>query len=228
MPTGSIHFVIGPSGAGKSVLLKQVVGLLIPSEGTVEVGDIRLQGSDATQIQAVRERCQMIFQHGTLLDGFDVLENVALPLRKRFKLSRKDAAERARKALQSVDALNLQNRNPAELGLGLRKRVAVARALALEPEYLLYDEPTTGLDPVAARRMDALIRDVSQSATVTSLVVSHDMNSVNAIAKSVTFLQEGRSVFSGTPQQLQLSPDATIREFLQASTLPTHFHVNSD
>ncbi|MCK5690897.1 ABC transporter ATP-binding protein, partial [Myxococcota bacterium] len=214
---------IGPNGAGKTTTIRLLLDLIRPTRGEaflfgVPTGNpaIRARVGHLPGELSLDGRMSGIQTLGFLsrLDGH--------PRDEGFDSRQNDLCDRLGLTPDDLD------RKVREYSRGMKQKLGLVAAFQHSPELHILDEPTTGLDPVAARRMDALIRDVSQSATVTSLVVSHDMNSVNAIAKSVTFLQEGRSVFSGTPQQLQLSPDATIREFLQASTLPTHFHVNSD
>ncbi len=210
----TVHFIIGASGVGKSVTIKQMVGLLRPDRGRIE-----LDGEDVTDLDepgwlVKRRRFQMIFQHATLFDALTVLENVAMPVAKRFRLRAAAAEPRAREALRAVHAEALAARMPAELGLGVRKRVAIARALALLPEVLLYDEPTTGLDPVAARRTDRLIRETVDALGLTALVVSHDLASVRGIGDVVTFLHEGRVHFAGPPAQLFAATDPVLRAFV--------------
>jgi len=212
---GTVHFVLGESGAGKSVLVKQVVGLVRPDAGSIVLDGQELVGLDERGFRAVRERCQLIFQAATLFDGLTLLENVAMPLRRRFGLSHVEARARARAALERVHAVEQGERLPAEVGSGVKKRVAVARALALAPRVLLYDEPTTSLDPVAARRTDRLIRDTADGLGITSVVVSHDLVSVRT-GDRVTFLHEGRVRFDGTPHELFGSDDAVVRRFVAA------------
>jgi phospholipid/cholesterol/gamma-HCH transport system ATP-binding protein len=214
---GTVHFVIGASGVGKSVAIKQLVGLLRPDSGLVEFDGTDLSSLDERGFFAVRKRCQMIFQHSTLFDAMTVLENVSMPVQKRFHLSRAKAEQRARGALSLVHAGDLSDRMPSTLGKGVRKRVAIARALVLEPEVLLYDEPTTGLDPVSARRIDRLIREMAHELDLTSVVVSHDLASVRDIGDWVTFLHEGRVCFDGPPDDLFASSDPNVRGFVHGS-----------
>lgn len=210
---GSVHYVIGESGAGKSVLIKQVVGLIQPDSGSIVLDGQELVGLDERSFRSVRERCQLIFQSATLFDALTILENVAMPLRRRFALEPADAKGRARAALARVRALDVADRLPSEIGPGLRKRVAVARALALEPRVLLYDEPTTSLDPVSARRTDRLIRDTATALGITSMVVSHDLISVRT-GDRVSFLHDGQVRFDGPPTELFESDDPLVRRFV--------------
>jgi phospholipid/cholesterol/gamma-HCH transport system ATP-binding protein len=210
---GTVHYIVGESGAGKSVLVKQVVGLVHPDGGSIRLDGQELVGLDERGFRAVRERCQLIFQSATLFDALSLLENVAMPLRRRFGLSHAEAQTRARVALGRVRGLEVAERLPGEVGAGVRKRVAVARALALEPRVLLYDEPTTSLDPIAARRTDRLIRETADGLGLTSVVVSHDLVSVRT-GDRVSFLHEGRVRFDGTPADLFASDDAVVRRFV--------------
>lgn len=214
---GSVHFVIGASGVGKSVAIKQLVGLLAPDSGRVEFDGMDVSSLDERGFFPIRKRCQMIFQHSTLFDAMTVLENVAMPVQKRFRVSRSEAENRARHALALVQGEGLATRMPSTLGQGVQKRVAIARALALEPEVLLYDEPTTGLDPVAARRTDRLIREMAHELALTSVVVSHDLASVRGIGDWVTFLHQGEVGFDGSPDDLFASSDPVIRGFVHGA-----------
>jgi len=174
----TVHFVVGRSGVGKSVLLRLLVGLQRPDAGTAWVVGQEVTALVDSGLAEIRKRCQMIFQHATLFDGLTALENVAMPLRRRFSLSSANALARAREALSLVQADTIHTKYPAELSLGLRKRIAVARAIALEPEVLLLDEPTSSLDPVAARHMDRLIQSVVKQVGLSAVVVSHDLRSL--------------------------------------------------
>src|SRR3954468_3305483 len=155
---GEVFFIIGQSGVGKSVLIKHLVGLLYPDGGEIWLDSEEISRFDEQQMYPVRQKCAMVFQHSTLFDSMTCAENVALPLRKHKALSMKDALDEARRRLELVHMREFGDRYPPELGDGMRKRVAIARALTLDPTYVLFDEPTTSLDPVSARRVDALIR----------------------------------------------------------------------
>ncbi|MDP3277365.1 MAG: ATP-binding cassette domain-containing protein [Deltaproteobacteria bacterium] len=213
---GEVFFIIGASGAGKSVLIKHLIGLIKPDDG-----EIILDGDDVaklteTQLYRVRKLCAMVFQHATLFDSMTCAENVALPLRKHRGLSPKDALDEARRRLEQVHMHAYSERYPAELGDGMRKRVAIARALTVDPRYVLFDEPTTSLDPVNARRVDKLIRELSDKLGVTSIVVSHDLASIFAIADRVAFLYKGKLRKVGTPQEfLEQTQDPIVRQFIR-------------
>ncbi|HEY6726897.1 MAG TPA: ATP-binding cassette domain-containing protein [Polyangiaceae bacterium] len=211
---GEVFFIIGASGVGKSVLIKQLVGLLAPDAGEIWLDGEEVSRFSETQMYAVRKKCAMVFQHSTLFDSITCLENVALPLRKHFKLRPREAELRARERLEQVQMLPFADRFPSELGDGMKKRVAIARALTLEPRYVLFDEPTTSLDPVSARRVDKLIRLLSDSLGVTSIVVSHDLRSIFSIADRIVMLYHGEVRALGKPHEFRESPDGIIQQFI--------------
>ena len=211
----TVHFVLGVSGAGKSVILKHLVGLVPLQQGEVTCVGHPLQGLSESGFMAVRRKAQLVSQHGGLLEHLSVLQNVALAPRKRGLYgSVAQALAEARLALRRVQAEHLAERSIPSLGLGLQKRVAIARALTLRPALLLYDEPTTGLDPVAARRCDALLRELACHTGPTQLVVSHDLTSVRDVADVVSFLHAGRITFTGPPAAFFVSPQPEIRQFI--------------
>jgi phospholipid/cholesterol/gamma-HCH transport system ATP-binding protein len=214
MARGEIHFVIGTSGAGKSVLLKHLVGLLEPDQGTVLVDGVDVTRFTEKQFYPIRKKCALVFQHATLFDSISCVENVALPLRKHFNLAAEDARARARALLDEVEMGAFADALPARLGDGLRKRVAVARALTLSPDYVLFDEPTTSLDPLSARRVDRLISTLAAERGVGCLVVSHDLASIFSIAQRVTMLYKGRVRASGTPEELKVLADPVVSQFI--------------
>jgi phospholipid/cholesterol/gamma-HCH transport system ATP-binding protein len=212
---GDIRYIIGLSGAGKSVLVKHLVGLLKPDSGRVF-----LEGRDITdlrerQFYPIRKRCAMVFQHSTLFDSMTIVENVALPLRKHLKLSHRKALEAAQKRLEDVQMGHASKRFPSEIGAGLQKRVAIARALTLDPEFVIFDEPTTGLDPSAALHVDKLIRNLSDNLGVTSIVVSHDPRSIFTVADAIAMLYEGKIRFDGSRDELVGSIDPVVQQFIR-------------
>ncbi len=211
---GEVFFIIGASGVGKSVLIKHLVGLLYPDSGEIWLDGEEISRKDERGMYAVRKKCAMVFQHSTLFDSMTCVENVALPLRKHKGLSAKDALSEARRRLEIVHMHEFAERFPAELGDGMRKRVAIARALTLDPRYVLFDEPTTSLDPVSARRVDHLIRELSDRLGVTSIVVSHDLVSIFTIADRITMLYKGHVRLLGTPEAFRASEDGIIQQFI--------------
>jgi phospholipid/cholesterol/gamma-HCH transport system ATP-binding protein len=211
---GEVFFIIGQSGAGKSVLIKHLVGLLYP-----DGGEIWLDGEDVSrfgeaEMYPVRMKCAMVFQHSTLFDSMTCAENVALPLRKHKGMKPREAAAEARRRLLQVHMQDFADRYPPELGDGMRKRVAIARALTMDPRYVLFDEPTTSLDPVSARRVDKLIRELSDTLGVTSIVVSHDLPSIFTIADRIVMLYKGLVRLIGSREDFQRCPDAIVQQFI--------------
>ncbi len=212
---GECFFVIGASGVGKSVLIKHLIGLLRPDAGDIYLGDEEVSRLDEDGLFPVRKRCAMVFQNSTLFDSMTCAQNVALPLRMHRGMSMEEAIADAKKRLASVHMEDFADRFPAELGDGMRKRVAIARALTLDPEYVLFDEPTTSLDPVSARRTDALIRSLCDDIGVTAIVVSHDLVSIFAIADRIAMLYKGQVRLLGTPDDFRASEDPIVRQFIR-------------
>lgn len=215
VPKGQILFIIGTSGAGKSVLVKHLVGLIRPDSGRIFLDDLEVTQLSEKALYPVRKRCAMVFQHSTLFDSMTLAENVALPLLKHKKLSAADADAEALRRLAQVKMDASARRYPSAIGDGLRKRVAIARALTLDPEYVIFDEPTTGLDPVAAKDVDQLIRSLSDDLGVTSIVVSHDLRSIFTVAHRVAMLYQGRVLLDGTPEAFRKTTDPVVRQFIE-------------
>jgi len=211
---GEVFFIIGQSGVGKSVLIKHLVGLLYPDGGEIFLDGQEISRFNEEQMYPVRQKCAMVFQHSTLFDSMTCAENVALPLRKHKKLSQRDALAEAMKRLVQVHMQDFGDRFPPELGDGMRKRVAIARALTMDPRYVLFDEPTTSLDPVSARRVDKLIRELSDTLGVTSIVVSHDLASIFTIADRIVMLYQGVVRMIGSQEQFKRSDDPIIQQFI--------------
>ncbi len=211
---GEVFFIIGASGAGKSVLIKHVVGLLRPDAGEIWLDGQEVTHLDERSMAPVRMKCAMVFQHSTLFDSMNCVDNVALPLEKHRALHREEARSEAQKLLARVHMADYAEAMPAALGDGMRKRVAIARALTLEPRAMLFDEPTTSLDPVSARRVDRLIRELSDTLGVTSVVVSHDLDAIFGIADRIMMLYQGDLRILGTPQALKTSGDPVVDQFI--------------
>lgn len=211
---GEVFFIIGQSGVGKSVLIKHLIGLLYPDGGEIWLDGEEVSRFNEAQMYPVRMKCAMVFQHSTLFDSMTCAENVALPLRKHKGLKPKEALAEANRRLEQVHMREFGDRYPAELGDGMRKRVAIARALTLEPRYVLFDEPTTSLDPVSARRVDKLIRELSDTLGVTSVVVSHDLVSIFTISDRIVMLYKGRVRLLGSQDDFKRSDDAIVQQFI--------------
>ena len=211
---GECFFIIGASGVGKSVLIKHLVGLLSPDDGEIWLEGEEISRYDEEQFGPVRKKCAMVFQHSTLFDSLTCAENVALPLRKHRGLRPTEALAEARRRLEIVRMQDFADRYPPELGDGMRKRVAIARALTVDPKYVLFDEPTTSLDPVSARRVDSLIRELSDKLGVTSIVVSHDLTSIFSIADRIVMLYKGHVKLIGSREDFKNTTDGVVRQFV--------------
>ncbi len=217
---GQTTVILGESGTGKSVLLKHIVGLLRPDRGRV-----LYDGSDLTKLSEgklakIRTKFGFLFQGGALFDSMTAIENVAFPLVEHTRLDKAAIEERALEKLKMVGLEKFASRMPAQLSGGQKKRVALARAIALDPQIILYDEPTTGLDPIRADVIDELILKLKEELHVTSIVVTHDMKSAFKVADRVLMLYHGNFIFDGTPQQLRESPDSRIQRFIAGEADP--------
>jgi len=211
---GETMVIIGFSGSGKSVALKHVVGLLHPDAGDVIVDDRAVSTLDRAGLTALRREIGYVFQFAALFDSMSVADNVALGLRRRG-LSDDEIDERVREALALVDLTGAGDRFPAELSGGMRKRVGIARAIALQPRYILYDEPTTGLDPVTTAIMDRLMIRTRQHLGVTGIVVTHDMKSAYSVGDRIAMLYEGRVRQVGSVAEIQETEDPVVRQFIE-------------
>jgi len=213
--TGKSVVVIGPSGTGKSVLLKHIVGLLKPDSGEVWFDGQRIDNLPEPKLMELRHRFGFLFQMGALFDSQNVFENVGFPLMEHTRLSREEIAAQVMEKLRMVGLPDVGRKMPGELSGGQKKRVALARALALNPQVILYDEPTTGLDPVRADVINELIKRLNRRLKVTSITVTHDMASAYKVADRIVMLQDGGIVFDGTPQEIQVSEVPVVRRFVR-------------
>ena len=211
---GETMVIIGFSGSGKSVALKHVVGLLQPDAGDVIVDGRAVSTLDRAGLTALRREIGFVFQFAALFDSMSVAQNVAMGLRRRG-LSAEEIADRVAQALAVVDLTGTDDRYPAELSGGMRKRVGIARAIALQPRYMLYDEPTTGLDPVTAAIMDRLMVRTREHLGVTGIVVTHDMRSAYTVGDRIAMLYEGRVRQVGSIPEIQRTTDPVVRQFIE-------------
>ncbi len=211
---GEALFLIGTSGVGKSVTIKHLVGLLHADSGEIFFDGQRIDELDEEDFYPIRARMALVFQQAPLFDAMTLRQNVAVPLRVHKRMGYRDAQEEAGRRLRQVHLEDYADHYPGQLGDGIRKRAAVARALAMDPEVVLLDEPTTGLDPVSARRIDGLVRELVDKLGVTAVVVSHDLESITHAADRVAFLYQGRIHALGTPDELRNSDDPAVRQFL--------------
>ena len=216
---GRINVVIGGSGAGKSVLMKHLIGLLRPDAGQIFVDGVDIVPMDEFQLNRERLKFGMLFQYAALFDSMTVEENVMFPLieRRRRTLSRAKMRALARDKLHALGLFNVEHKFPAELSGGMRKRVGLARAIVMEPEILFYDEPTTGLDPIATKNVDDMIKEISDRFEITTVVISHDMASTFRIGHRVSMLYKGRIIASGSPSEILVDPPDHLQEFLMQS-----------
>ncbi len=217
---GETMVVIGGSGTGKSVAIKHIVGLLEPDEGTVFVDGQEVPALAREQVYELRGQIGYVFQFAALFDSLTVAQNVAMGLKKQRNLSAVEVRNRVSEALALVDLLNVEDRFPAELSGGMRKRVGIARAIARRPKYMLYDEPTTGLDPVTASVIDQLMIRLRERLAVTSIVITHDMKSAYAVGSRIAMLYEGRIRQVGTVEDIQESTDPIVRQFIEGRPAP--------
>jgi phospholipid/cholesterol/gamma-HCH transport system ATP-binding protein len=211
---GETMVIIGLSGSGKSVALKHVVGLLHPDAGDVIVDGRPVSQLDREGLMALRREIGFVFQFAALFDSMTVAENVALGLRRRG-LSEETIAQRVGEALELVDLAGTDDRLPAQLSGGMRKRVGIARAIALQPRYILYDEPTTGLDPVTSAVMNQLMVRTRERLGVTGIVVTHDMRSAYTVGDRIAMLSEGRVRQVGSVVEIQATTDPVVRQFIE-------------
>jgi len=214
---GEIFFILGKTGAGKTVLIRMLVGLLKPEQGEIWLSDKRVDLMTEDALKEVRRKCGLIFQFPTLFDSLKVFENIAFGLRRHFSLPEAEIEARVRNLLELVhlDPL-VANQYPESLSFGMQKRVSLARAIALEPKYLLYDEPTTGLDPFTARQINHLIRELREKLQVTSIVVSHDLESMREVSDRVGLLEDGAFVEIAPAGEFEKSANPFVRRFLEA------------
>ncbi len=216
VPAGKVTTVIGRSGTGKSVLLKHVMGLMRPDVGRIRIGDLDICRLRDRDLRQVRFRFGMVFQNAALFDSMNVYDNVAFPLREHSRQSEAQIRVRVEAMLASVGLQDAGKKQANELSGGMRKRVGVARAMVRGPEFLLYDEPTTGLDPIMTAQIDALIRDTQDANPgLTSLVISHDMAATFRIADKIAMLHEGEVILEGDARTFRETADPRVRQFVE-------------
>ncbi len=216
---GETMVVIGGSGSGKSVLIKHIIGLLIPDEGSVTINGVDIFGLSEGELNSIRKKFGMLFQGAALFDSLTVWENVGFALKQHSGISREEIREIAARKLEMVGLRGIEDLMPSELSGGMRKRVGLARAIAMEPEILLYDEPTTGLDPIMADAINDLIIDMKNKINVTGIAITHDMTSAYKIGDRIAMLYEGRIHGVGSPDEIKMSDDPVIRQFITGSSV---------
>jgi len=214
---GETLAIFGGSGSGKSVLMKHIIGLMKPDRGRVSVAGTDINSISYSELRRIRQQFGVLFQGGALFDSLNAFENVAFPLRTFTTMGEEEIRDEVHTCLGMVELEDVGPKMPAELSGGMKKRVALARAVALRPRYILYDEPTSGLDPETSNTIDVLIKGLADQLTVTSIVITHDMHSVLSIADRAAFIHEGRMHWVGTLDELHTCQDKVLCDFVKAN-----------
>jgi phospholipid/cholesterol/gamma-HCH transport system ATP-binding protein len=214
---GETMVIIGRSGCGKSVLLKHIIGLLKPDQGQILVDGEDIVSYNDNQLNKLRQKFGMLFQASALFDSMTVDENVGLGLREHTQMPEPEIKEKVKATLKLVGLSGIEEKKPAELSGGMKKRVGLARAIAMDPEYVLYDEPTTGVDPIMADVINELIINLRNTLAITSIAVTHDMVSAYKIADRIAMLYEGKIIFIGTPEETKNTNHPVVRQFIEGS-----------
>jgi phospholipid/cholesterol/gamma-HCH transport system ATP-binding protein len=214
---GEIISLLGGSGSGKSVLLKELIGLMKPDRGNIIVMDKNVTQLREDDLIKLREHVGMLFQGSALFDSLTVFENVAYPLREHLKLTEEEIKERVAEKLKLVGLSGIETKMPAELSGGMKKRVGLARAIATEPDIILYDEPTTGLDPITAQRINELIIELRRKLGITTIVVTHDLHCVKTVSDRIAMLYDGKILTVGTWEQLATSGLQAVKDFISGN-----------
>lgn len=217
--TGKTNLVIGQSGSGKSVLLKCMLGIFIPEQGTIEYDGQKFSEFSDEEKRELRKEIGMLFQGGALFDSMTVAENVMFPLRMFTKKKKKDLQDRVQEVLERVNLQDAGKKFPAEISGGMQKRVAIARAIVNKPKYLFCDEPNSGLDPHTATVIDNLIHELTVEYNITTVVITHDMNSLLEIGENIAFLKDGVLAWKGDKTQIFKTDDKTVTDFVYSSDL---------
>jgi phospholipid/cholesterol/gamma-HCH transport system ATP-binding protein len=226
---GETVVLIGYSGSGKSVAIKHIVGLLEPDSGQVWVDGLEVEKLSRKELYKLRARVGYVFQFAALFDSFNVADNVAMGLRKQGELTDREIEERVHEALDLVDLADVSDKFPAELSGGMRKRVGIARAIATRPKYILYDEPTTGLDPVTSAVIDQLMIRLRERLGVTGVVITHDMRSAYTVGTRIAMLYEGKVRQCGTVDEIRHTADPIVRQFIEGRpTLEADGHIMAE
>jgi len=216
---GEVLVILGGSGSGKSVTLRHMLGLEAPDSGRVIVEDEDITDHPEEELYRVRKKFGMLFQSGALFDSMNVFENVAFPLREHAEMSEDEIARAVKEKLGLVNLPNTEQLMPVDLSGGMRKRVGLARSIVLDPKMILYDEPTTGLDPITSQKINELIIDLQSKLNVTSVVVTHDIQSAFSVGDRIAFLNKGVFEWVGTMEEARVSEHPVLREFLKASAV---------
>jgi len=211
---GDIVAIIGQSGVGKSVLLKHINGLLVPDKGSVYIDDFCINTLTFSELQKIRKKISMVFQFGALFDSMNIYDNIKIALDNATQLSSKDKVKVIKESLSAVGLPDIELMYPSDISGGMKKRVGIARAISISPQYILYDEPTTGLDPINTDKMISLMKKIQEREKSTSVIVTHEMRIINELATKIIMLKEGKIIFDGTPNELNSSSDKYIKYFI--------------
>lgn len=215
---GETFVIIGSSGTGKSILLKNIAGLMKPDTGSVKIDGIDITKCSAFNLHKIQKKIGYVFQESALFDSFTIFENVAFGLKILTSLSESEIKQRVAQCLTMMGLGNIEHLKPPELSWGMKKRVGLARAIACQPHYVLYDEPTTGLDPIMVGIISGLIINLKECLRITSIVVTHDMKSAYKIADRIMMLYEGKIIFSGTPGEVRNTKNEYVKQFVEGSS----------
>lgn len=219
IPDGHIMVIAGGSGCGKTVLLRSIIGLIRPDSGSVRVDGREIMRVDRNQLFEIRKQFGMLFQGAALFDSLSVAENIGLALREHTRMREPEIRRQVCEKLELVGLSGAEDMKPAELSGGMKKRVGLARALIMNPKHVLFDEPTTGLDPVTADAINRLILDTQHHLGITALVVTHDMHSAFRIGDRIAMIHDGEAVFSGSPEAFRKSGNPHVRKFNESSNI---------
>ena len=217
--TGQAVTIIGKSGVGKSVLLKCLIGLIKPDLGTIYINNKLINSMNFKQLQLIRSEIGMVFQFGALFDSLNVSENISLALKKLTKLNKDEIRIRVDDSLKKVGMEKTEELMPSELSGGMKKRIGIARAIALKPSYLFYDEPTTGLDPIMTDEINRLINKFQQNGDVTSVIITHEMKTVNDVADRVLMLNDGKIIYDGDSVGMQNVNNTIVQQFITGNSI---------
>lgn len=216
---GKTNMIIGASGSGKSVFLKNMLGLFVPDDGEIVYDGVALNEMEIEEKSRLRTEMGMLFQHSALFDSLNVEENIMFPLRMFNRMKKKERRERANEILERVNLVNLNKKMPSEISGGQQKRVALARAIANNPRFLFCDEPNSGLDPKTATVIDNLIQEITHERNITTVIISHDMNSVMEIGETIVFLKDGKLAWKGSNKDIFKTDNEAVTDFVYSSNL---------
>ena len=219
IPEGQTMVIVGSSGAGKSVTLKHIIGLMAPDSGKVLVNDKCIHDVKARELENIRNHMGILFQSGALINWMSIFDNIALPLREKTDLDESSIADKVRERLAMVDMQGTGEKMPSEVSGGMKKRAGLARAIVRDPAIILYDEPTSGLDPVLSRSIDTLIAEMQKRLNVTSIVVTHDLNTAYYVGDRIAMLHEGQIIINATPKDFAENKDPVVQKFVEAQHL---------